>query len=116
MVALVATRATEGAETIIAGGRYIADGTPRTSRSAEVAFTTEENYQGRGIARLLLQHLARIARESGVSRLEADVLAGNQPMLTVFRRSALPMQQRSGDGVVHVTLSLVAEKIPAPPS
>jgi hypothetical protein len=34
------------------------------------------------------------------------VLAGNQPMLTVFRRSGLPMQQRSHGGVVHVTLSL----------
>jgi GNAT superfamily N-acetyltransferase len=74
-----------------------------------VAFTTEENYQGRGIARLLLQHLVRIARENGVSRFEASVLAGNQPMVTVFRRSGLPIQQRSEDGVLYVTLLLPAE-------
>ena len=115
VVALVVTTRTEDGETIIAGGRYITDGAPRACRSAEVAFTTEEDYQGRGIARLLLRHLVRIARENGVLRLEADVLAGNQPMLTVFRRSGLPMGQRSDGGVIHVTLSLVAEKCAAPP-
>ena len=109
VVALVVTTRTRDGETMIAGGRYIGDDAPRPCRSAEVAFTTEEDYQGRGIARLLLRHLVRIARENGVSRLEADVLAGNQPMLIVFRRSGLPMQQRSDGGVLHVTLSLVAQ-------
>jgi GNAT superfamily N-acetyltransferase len=109
VVALVVTARTDDGETIIAGGRYVADDAPRPCRSAEVAFTTEEDYQGRGIARLLLQHLARIARENGVSRLEADVLAGNQPMLAVFRRSGLPMLQRGENGVIHVTLSLPPE-------
>ena len=109
------TRRTADGETIIAGGRYIADDAPRPCRSAEVAFTTEEDYQGRGIARLLLRHLIRIARENGVARLEADVLAGNQAMLTVFRRSGLPMQQCSDGGVVHVALSLTAEVSECPP-
>jgi len=102
----VVTTRTKDGETIIAGARYVADDAPRPCRRAEMAFTTEEDYQGRGIARLLLQHLARIARENGVSQLQADVLAGNQPMLTVFRRSGLPMQQHSADGAIHVTLSL----------
>ena len=95
VVALVVTARTADGETIIAGGRYIADEAPRPCRSAEVAFTTEEDYQGRGTARLVLQHLVRIARENGVSRFVADVLAGNQAMLAVFCRSGLPMQQRS---------------------
>jgi GNAT superfamily N-acetyltransferase len=109
VVALVVTTRTENGETIIAEGRYVTDDAPRPCRTAEVAFTTEENYQGRGIARLLLQHLVRIARENGVSRFEASVLAGNQPMVTVFRRSGLPIQQRSEDGVLYVTLLLPAE-------
>jgi GNAT superfamily N-acetyltransferase len=106
VVALVVTARMEDGETIIAGARYVADDAPRPCRRAEMAFTTDEDHRGRGIARLLLQHLARIARENGVSQLQADVLAGNQPMLTVFRRSGLPMQQHSADGVIHVTLSL----------
>jgi hypothetical protein len=36
-------------------------------------------------------------------------------MLTVFRRIGLPMQQRSDGGVIHVTLSLVADKSATPP-
>jgi GNAT superfamily N-acetyltransferase len=106
VVALVVTTTTEDGETIIAGARYVADDAPSPCRRAEVAFTTEEDYRGRGIACLLLRHLARIARQNGVSQLEADVLTGNQPMLNVFRRSGLPMQRHSADGVIHVILSL----------
>jgi GNAT superfamily N-acetyltransferase len=109
VVALVVTTRARDGETIIAEGRYIADDAPRPCRSAEVAFITEEDYQGRGIAPLLLRHLVRIARKNGVSRLAADVLAGNQPMLKVFRRSGLPMQQHSDGGVIHVTMSLAAQ-------
>jgi GNAT superfamily N-acetyltransferase len=107
VVALVVTTGVGDDETIVGGGRYIADDGPRPGRSAEVAFTIDDDYQGRGIARLLLGHLVQIARENGVSWLEADVLAENQPMLTVFRRSGLPVHQRSDGSVIHVTLSLV---------
>jgi RimJ/RimL family protein N-acetyltransferase len=76
------------------------------SVSAELAFTTDSNYRGGGIATFILRHLVRIAREAGVSRFEADVLAENQPMLAVFRHGGLPMQLRRDGGVLHVTLSL----------
>ena len=113
VVALVVTTKAENAEIMVAGGRYV---TAPSSRSAEVAFTTEKAYQGRGIAGLLLARLARIAREKGVSQFEAYVLAENQPMLSVFRRSGLPMQQRSEGNAIHVALSLAPEcpGMPAP--
>ena len=38
--------------------------------------------------------------------LEADVLAENQPMLAVFRRSGLPMQLGRDGGVLHMTPAL----------
>ena len=75
-------------------------------RFFELAFTTDSNYRGGGIATFILRHLVRIAREAGVSRFEADVLAETQPMLAVFRHSGLPMQLRRDGGVLHVTLSL----------
>ena len=70
---------------------------------------TDGNYQGRGIASLVLNHLMRIARETGVSRFEAEVLAENQPMLAVFRRSGLPMHLKRDGSILHVTLSLQNE-------
>ena len=42
---------------------------------------------------------------------EADVLAENQPMLAVFRRSGLPMQLGRDGNVLHVTLALQPDSI-----
>ena len=71
VVALVVTTQGEDGEILIGGGRYARDG--MGSVGAELAFTTESNYRGGGIATLISRHLARIAREAGVSRFEADV-------------------------------------------
>jgi RimJ/RimL family protein N-acetyltransferase len=108
VVALVVTTQTEDGEELIGGGRYASEAEDRP-QSAELAFLTQDGYQGRGIASLVLKHLVRIARETGMARLEADVLAGNQPMIAVFRRSGLPMRQSREGNVIHVTLSLQAE-------
>ena len=105
VVALVVTVESGGKETIIGGGRYLAFGLPG-ARSAEVAFIVEEDYHGLGIAGRILRHLARIAREKGVSRFQAEVLPQNKAMLAVFLRSGLPMKQTQAEGVIHVTLSL----------
>jgi RimJ/RimL family protein N-acetyltransferase len=109
-VALVVTiLAVGGEETIIGAGRYIMYDPPNDLRSAEIAFTVEEDYQGQGIASSILRHLMHIAREKGVSRFEADVLAENIAMLAVFARSGLPMKKSLEDGAVHVTLSLTVD-------
>jgi RimJ/RimL family protein N-acetyltransferase len=106
IVALVVTIATGGREVIIGGGRYATVNPSSTQRSAEIAFMVEEDYHGLGIAGRILRHLARIAREKGVSRFQAEVLPQNKAMLAVFLRSGLPMKQTQAEGVIHVTLSL----------
>jgi len=103
--ALVVTTQKDGVETLLGGGRYAVEGGERP-QSAELAFLTRGAYRRQGIASLLLCHLILLAREAGLSRLEADVLADNQSMLNVFRRSGLPITQRRGGNVVHVTLAL----------
>ncbi|HUH95447.1 MAG TPA: GNAT family N-acetyltransferase [Casimicrobiaceae bacterium] len=108
--ALVATTARGEEESIIAGGRYIAGSPESAERVAEVAFTVEEDYQGLGIAGLLLRHLGDIASRQGICAFEADVLSGNASMLRVFARSGLPMEQRRDGGVIHVRLSLTGRR------
>lgn len=103
VVALLVTIAREGEEIIIGGGRYMTLAAP-SHRSAEIAFLVQEGYQGLGIAGRLLQHLARLGLENGVSRFEADVLPHNRAMLAVFSRSGFRMQQTLAEEVVHVTL------------
>jgi GNAT superfamily N-acetyltransferase len=105
-VALVVTVGEGDTETIIGGARYAAFGAPGAERKAEVAFAVEEDYQGQGIAGRLLRHLVSIARRKGVAQFEAEVLAGNKGMLTVFTRSGLPMKHSVSDGTAHVVLSL----------
>jgi RimJ/RimL family protein N-acetyltransferase len=65
-------------------GRYV-----RTERQApaEVAFTTIDRYQGRGIATLLLGAVGVAAREAGVPALTALVMDDNAPMRAVFARA-----------------------------
>jgi len=66
---------------MIAVGRYdvVRDG------EAEVAFLVEDKHQGRGIAQLLLEHLAQAGRERGVERFVAEVLPDNQKMIGTVR-------------------------------
>ena len=108
VMALVVSKATESGEVLIGGGRYATDGS--ASGAAEIAFMTAGDYRGLGIASLILTHLGRVAREAGVERFEAEVLAENQPMLAVFRRSGLPLNIVRDDSTLHVTLSLGRRK------
>jgi len=101
-VALVATVKEKDHNVIVAGGRYILE---RTG-TAEVAFAVIDEYQGKGLGSLLLNHLAIIARDSGLTAFTADVLADNIPMLKVFEKSGLKFNAKPDANVVHLTLSL----------
>ena len=103
---LAATVGTGADETVIGGASYVVLPPVDGARAAEVAFTIEEDYQGQGLAGKLMAMLAAIARQHGIDRLEADVLAGNAPMLAVFERSGLPLTKTREGGVTHVVMNL----------
>lgn len=105
-VALVATVGSGDEEIVIGGASYSASPTESPPRIAEIAFTVEEDFRNRGMAGLLLRHLIGIAQQNNLSRLTAEVLATNAPMLTVLRRSGLKTEiSRDGD-INHVSLIL----------
>jgi RimJ/RimL family protein N-acetyltransferase len=106
-VVLLATVQEDGREIVIASGSYSRTGPD----AAEVAFIVEEDYQGQGIARCLLQDLALIAGQRGIVRFEADVLPSNQAMRRVFATIGWPMKSHPVDDVIHITLDLAP---PAP--
>jgi GNAT superfamily N-acetyltransferase len=73
-VALLVTIGNGTDETVIAGASCLAIGRDNPPRAAEVAFTVEEDYQGRGIASLLLQHLVGIAQKRGLAVAAKEVV------------------------------------------
>ena len=105
-VALVATVEREGREQIVAVARFVRLKPPAAGDRAEIAFVVGDEYQHRGIGTLLMSHLATIARQLGYTAFEAEVLPDNGPMLHVFEHSGLPIMERGGQGMIHVTLQL----------
>ena len=101
-VALIVTVMEAGKEVVIASSSYA----KTSDHEAEVAFVVEEDYHRLGIAGRLLRHLGQIARERGISVFVADVLPGNAGMLSVFKSVGWPLESKTEDGVVQVTLSI----------
>lgn len=73
---------------------------------AEAAFMVDDEHQGRGIATLMLEHLAAIARTNGIDRFTAEVLSDNRGMLAVFAKAGWPLQRRFESGVVDLDWEL----------
>lgn len=105
-VALAAALGSGDDEILIGGASYHTARADDGTRVAEVAFTIEEDFQGQGLASLLLTALATIAREQGIARFEAEVLPINAAMLSVFEHCGLPTTIAREDGVVRVKIDL----------
>ncbi len=73
---------------------------------AEAAFMVGDSHQGAGIATLLLEHLAVVARSNGIERFTAEVLGDNRAMLAVFAKAGWPLQRRFDSGVVDLDWEL----------
>jgi RimJ/RimL family protein N-acetyltransferase len=110
VVALVAVLEKDGVDQIVGGGRYVRIGTSGTGQSAEVAFLIADAHQGLGIGSRLFKHLVAVARESGITHFEAEVLPTNAPMLNLFARSGLLVEKALTEGSVHVTIQLAASE------
>jgi len=98
-VALVAERGPR----IIAVARY--DRSPGRDE-AEVAFVVADEFQGKGIGTVLLEHLVEAARRYGIRRFVAETLSENHPMLEVLRNAGFARQYERSSGVVTVVLDI----------
>ncbi len=97
---------------MIAVGRYDAipdkDHPDDRPRSAEVAFLVEDEHHGRGIAQLLLEHLAQAARERGLERFTAEVLPDNNRMIQTFRAAGYHVVSGYEEGVLTLEFPIDA--------
>jgi len=74
--------------------------------AAEAAVAVVDDWQGRGVGTALLHALADRARDEGVERFTASVLAGNSPMLELVRRlsDTAVINSTGTEAEVHVKL------------
>ena len=106
--ARVALVAWLGDEIIAVGryeGRFGQDGT-EVEGPAEVAFVVRDDHQSRGLGSILLEHLTAAARERGVRRFEAEVLAENGQMVRVFRDAGYQVSREFAEGVLHLEFDI----------
>jgi len=105
--AFVAEVLREQRQSIVAIGRYYR---LPNKQSAEAAFVIEDAYQGRGIGTRLMEWLANVARDNGITTFEADVLAENKEMMTVLRDYGFHITSELEAGVYHVTFPIARTK------
>jgi acetate---CoA ligase (ADP-forming) len=74
----------------------------RDRRAAEVAFTVEDAYQGRGIGTRLLERLAASAAANGIEEFVAEVLPDNRGMLSVFQDAGFDVARELEGGEIEV--------------
>ncbi len=87
---------------------------PDDSTIAEVAVAVVDDWQGRGLASALLHDLAARAREEGIERFSASVLAENEAIMKLFRGFGEVQVTGSDQGVVELLMDLPDEGIPEP--
>ncbi|HKA23196.1 MAG TPA: GNAT family N-acetyltransferase [Blastocatellia bacterium] len=89
---------------LVGVARYYRD--EKAHDRAEVAFLIEDALQGRGIATRMLERLAEIAREKGITTFDAYVLGDNRKMMDVFLHTGFAVRRRLDGGVFEVSFSI----------
>lgn len=85
--------------------RYVRD--PADPEVAEAAVTVIDDYQGRGLGRLLLEFLGAFALDSGVRRFRGYALEDNRPIRELLHELGATLEHDS-PGVLRLDLDLPA--------
>jgi acetyltransferase len=93
-VALVATVDRDGHELEVGVARYIVD---PAGRSGEFAIAVDDEWQGSGLAGILMHALIDVARARGLAAMEGIVLRSNGRMLRFARQLGFQVQPEPDD-------------------
>jgi len=107
-MAIVAVIEEHGEEHIVGGARYVAVD-PAKPDTAEAAVTVIDEYQGRGLGTILVQHIVEYARAHGIRYFLATVHHSNKQILRFIEQSKLPAEKRLESGAWEIRIRLDAE-------
>lgn len=104
--ALIATVSGPGGEEAVALAELVR--LPGQPAAAEVAVLVRDDYQARGVGRLLFDQLIAHARRLGLSSLHGTLLAHNQAMLRLIRGLEAPHDLWYEAGDLQLAIALPA--------
>jgi acetyl coenzyme A synthetase (ADP forming)-like protein len=102
---LMGTLSGRGNEHVVALANFVR---LRDPSCAEVAFAVADELQGYGAGTRLLEQLAELAAEAGISTFVAEVMPDNRPMLRVFADAGFAVSRRLEGGTTEVRLAIEA--------
>ena len=108
-VALIVTEALGTDERVVAEGGFVVFN--ERPQAADVALLVADEFQRRGIGRVLILQLMEIACRKGVTLFSADVLPDNRAMLSLLRSTGQHLSATFGYGSIHFEIS-ITETLP----
>jgi RimJ/RimL family protein N-acetyltransferase len=106
-VALVAESPTQPARRLIGVARFVR--LQDDPEAAEVAFVVADDFQGRGVATLMAEELAGLARGRGIRRFTATMASDNVPAQRLMEKLGRHLERHHlGAGVAELSGDLAA--------
>jgi GNAT superfamily N-acetyltransferase len=96
---IVAVEGQQGFERILAVGEYYLD--PET-QLAEIAFSVEKNWQGKGLSSIVIQKLAEAAKKNGIKGLTAYTAQENKRMVKLFNTLNYEVKMASRGDMIYL--------------
>ncbi len=93
---------------VVGGGSYVV--LRGQASEAEIAFAVADHVHHKGIATLLLEHLASVARTNQITTFTAETLTENKAMLDVIAAAGLPVRRRYTEGVIEMIFPLPVDE------
>ncbi len=104
-MAFVALCEKNGRDIVIGVARYaLMDA--NQPKIAESAVVVQDEYQGRGLGKLLLKRLLTYANAKDIHHLRGNLQVGNNRMLDLVKHSGLPYKTRFVDGIWAVDIDI----------
>jgi acyl-CoA hydrolase/GNAT superfamily N-acetyltransferase len=100
-MSVVAVMGAMGAEKVVALGRYVLDD---ETNLAEVDFAVGQEWQGKGVASYLLNHLVEIARSKHIGGFFAYVDPNNQAAAAVFHNTGYVVHRSLSKNIHRITI------------
>jgi len=96
---IVAVEGEPGFERVLAVGEYYTN--PETN-CAEIAFSVQKQWQGRGLSSIVIQKLAEAAKGNTIAGFSAYTSKGNDRMIKLFHSLELDVKQKAEGDMVYL--------------